>query len=616
MCGIAGFVDFKLTVSESETLIASMLQAIAHRGPDARGSYFCQGVMLGHNRLSIIDLSEHANQPMFYGDLSMVFNGELYNYLEIKDQLLDKGFEFSTASDSEVVMAAYAHWGEECVQHFVGMWAMVIHDKRKGQVFLSRDRFGVKPLYYVYKNGRFYFASEMKALKMVPEYTNTPNKEQISRGLQMGWLCYGGETYFEAVQELPAAHNLLLDLGPNGITETNLYRYWDIETGHYEGIPIGEQAELFREKFFDSVRLHMRSDVPVATCLSGGLDSSAIASVVQRLNPGSTYKSFTIYYDGTNEVDERPFVQEVLKQYPGIVPYFKSPSDDEVREAFGKAMYHAEVPVTGSSFLSQYFLMQLIASQGIKVVLDGQGSDEYLAGYMHTHYRAIADLIHARSWSAAHKHWRDVSANQGLSFSKSLGHFSKSLLMAAVPEQKSYQLEYKHYYPFLVKGIGSKAPFWLPQPPGSRTDAFLYNLMFNTSLPSLLQYEDRNSMAFAIESRVPFLDHRLVEFAFSLPVQSRIQGIETKKILRDALQGVLPEAVRTRRDKKGFVTPGEVKWLRGPLKHLTELDLEAMPFLDRKRVLSLFDAYRRGDNSKATLVWRIATLQYWMKNFV
>lgn len=616
MCGIAGFFDTRLNTEQAYSTIEQMLQTIAHRGPDARGKWFNNGLMLGHNRLSIIDLSNHANQPMFYHGNAIVFNGEVYNYLELRNTLTSKGYIFTTQSDTEVVMASYLEWGSDCVNHFVGMWAFVLYDAEKLLLFASRDRFGIKPFYYINKSGALFFASEIKALKACPYFSNELNINQISRGLQMGWLCYADETYFEDISALPAAHNMFVHLADDSTKDIEIVKYWDVYTAEYSDSDFNQKTDEFRQLFSDSISLHMRSDVPVATCLSGGLDSSAIVSEVQHQHPDAVYKSFSIYYDGNGEVDERPFIREVINKYPSVEAHYKKPTDDEVKAEFHKALYHADVPSTGSSFISQYFLMKLISGNGIKVVLDGQGSDEYLGGYMHSYYRLVADLFLSGNPSKAISTTREVAGNLNLNKGKTLAHLSKSLLSAVSSEQSLYAMEYSRYYPFLLSEKPSAAPFYLTNPPGSKLDGFLYNLIFTTSLPSLLQYEDRNSMAFSIESRVPFLDHRLVEFAFTLRNDDKIKGLETKRILRHSLKDILPDAITNRKDKKGFVTPGETKWLRGPLQHLTEINYSNLSFLDKKAVKNIMEKHQKGDNSQSVLAWRIATLNYWVQHFV
>ena len=609
MCGIAGFIDSTLT--NGTTVLENMLQNIAHRGPDARHCYNHQSAFLGHNRLSIIDLSHEADQPMHLDNISIVFNGEIYNYLELKKELSESGIVFKTQSDTEVILHAYQKWGANCVNRFVGMWAFAIWNNKTEELFCSRDRFGIKPFYYIAQGLKFYFGSEYKALKASPLFSNEINTQQVSRGLQMGWICYRDETYFSKIIALPAGHNMLF----NGRTgELKSYAYWKLETGNYSSLSFEEKKQTFYALFADSIKLHMRSDVPVASCLRGGLDSSAIVSMIQHQNPGAVYKTFSIYYEGRNDVDERPFVKKVIEKYPSLEPHYFSPNDDLVQSHFHHALYHADVPSTGSSFISQYFLMKLIGENGIKVVLDGQGADEYLAGYMHTYYRMVADLLKKMQWLKAITLTRDLAKNQGLSGSKTLSHFGKSILSTFNNEHHLYSLEYKNYYPFLSADTSS-APFELEDQQGNKTDNFLYQLLFNTSLPSLLHYEDRNSMAFSIESRVPFLDHRLVEFCFTLNNEDKADTIFTKWIMRNALNGVLPHDITHRKDKKGFVTPGENKWLRGPLKHLLDVDFSRLDFLQQKKAGAILNDYKKGDNSKAVLAWRLATLAYWEKNF-
>ncbi len=608
MCGIAGIVDRTRGNHDNMATLQRMLTTQHHRGPDATGTWTNNHVFLGHNRLSIIDLSDAANQPMHYRNYSLVFNGEIYNYLEVRNELIAKGHVFTTGSDSEVILHAYSEWGYNCIQKFVGMWAFVIWDDLTKEIFASRDRFGIKPLYYIFDNNRFYFASEIKTLKHSPLFTNNINEAQVSRGLQMGWLSYWDETYFTCIRSVPAGNNLLFS-----DIRFAVYRYWDVDPGKYSELTFEQKCDHFYDLFADSIKLHLRSDVPVASCLSGGLDSSSIVSMVQELNPGMKYKTFSIYYEGRGDVDERPFIHEVTSKYSAVEPHFYSPTDAEIEESFAKALYHADVPVTGSSFVSQYFLMKMIGEQGIKVVLDGQGADEYLAGYMHSFYRYIGGMMKNRRFGDALRVTGAINKRLGNPTGKMMSHLAKSVLAAVRSEHQLYSLEYKKYFPFMLRTTVEKVPFNLKQVRGTRLDQFLYHLTVNTSLPSLLHYEDRNSMAFSVESRVPFLDHRLVEFGFSLRDDDKINRVDTKYILRESMKPILPHAIYARKDKKGFVTPGENKWLRGPLKYLLDSQNHLPDFVDKARAAEIFTAYKNGDNSQATLVWRLATLGEWMK---
>ena len=584
-----------------------MLESIAHRGPDARSTWINLPVVLGHNRLSIIDLSPDGVQPMHYFDSVIVFNGEIYNYIEVREELISKGYKFSTHSDTEVILAAYREYGTSCVDKFLGMWAFALWDKKKNELFCSRDRFGIKPFYYIFENGRFYFGSEYKALKKSPLFTNNLNLDQVSRGLQLGWVCYGEETYYTKLKSLPAACNLLYKQG-----DVEINRYWDIDATKKCTLSEEEKYNKFRELFLDSIRLHMRADVEIGGCLSGGLDSSAIAASVSKLFPEINFKTFTIYYEGKDSVDERPWVNEVLKENSSLKEFTYSPTDKDLIDNYERAFYHADVPLAGSSPISQYFVMQLAGKNKIRVLLDGQGSDEYLAGYMHSFYRLVGGLISKGNLLEAHKQFYAHASIQEFSGKKKLDSAAKSLLTVFQNENSLYNFEYRKYFPFLLKSTNSDLV--LKDFNSSRLNQFLYHLTFNTSLPSLLQYEDRNSMAFSIESRVPFLDHRLVEFVFSLNDDDKFsQGI-TKKVLRNALKSILPSKIAGRMDKKGFVTPGEIKWLRGPLKNLTKIDLTKIDFIDENKARKVIKNFENGDNKNATLMWRICTLNHWLNN--
>ena len=607
MCGIAGFIDSRLNTDERSNVLNNMLHAIAHRGPDARGTWHQEALSLGQNRLSIIDLSEEGNQPMFRGDLVIVYNGEVYNYREIRSELEKNGAVFKTHSDTEVILAAYEAWGHECVQRFIGMWAFALWDQRKKELFCSRDRFGIKPFFYIEEGGRFYFGSEYKALFPSPLFKNEINHRQVYRGLQLGWNAYHDETYYSCLKALPAAHNLIYKEG----TPVQIKRYWDVETAHQRELSPGDAAEQFRILFEESIALHFRSDVEVGGCLSGGLDSSAIASIAGRDYASSGFKTFTVYYEGKNEVDERPWVTEVLKKYDHLEPYYFTPTDDEIRDSFAHAIYHADVPLAGSSPISQYFVMKLAASKGIKVLLDGQGSDEMLGGYMHSFYRLIGGAFKQGKFGQMMSQSKAHASLQDFDFKKQMDVLLKSMLAGIKSEQSLYELEYTKYLPFLATENG--IPFQLPDKKGSRLNQFLYHLTFTTSLPTLLQFEDRNSMAFSIESRVPFLNHKIAEFAFSLSDRHKIHDGVTKKLLRDSMQGIMPDAIIHRKDKKGFVTPGEVKWLRGPLKHLLEQNFSDIDFVDHRKVEQLISEFKAGNNRYANLIWRIVVLRYWMR---
>ncbi len=608
MCGIAGFINSRFDDDAKRELTHKMLGKILHRGPEATNVYTDSIVALGHNRLKIIDLSDEANQPFEYDDVVLVFNGEIYNYIEIKEELRKMGFQFRTQGDSEVVCAAYKFWGEDCVKQFVGMWALALWDKTKKKLFCSRDRFGIKPFYYINFGEGFYFGSEYKAMKEVPVFKKELNLEQFNRGLQLSWAVYKDETYYTMLKSLLPGHNLVWQ--NRKLTTT---KYWDVDfTQPLSKLSWDEKKEKFFSLFKDSVSLHSRSDVQNGTCLSGGLDSSSIASMYSTLFPESKIKSFSIYYE--NDVDERPFVYEVVKKYPNIQPFYFSPNEQQIQDSFHKVAYHSDVPLLGSSFISQYFLMQLAKSEGVTVALDGQGSDEYLGGYLHSFYRLIGQDLRAMKFKKA-KHLLDAHVQmENYGKEKRNDILKKSIFCAFSNENRIYNMEYSPLNKFTKNDGVEDISF--PNATGDKFNNFLYHLLMNSTLQTLLHYEDRNSMAFSLESRVPFLDHRLVEFAFTLLREDRINDkAETKYILREALKPILPKAIAERKDKKGFVTPGEVQWLNGPLKFLLDIDYDKFHWLQGDKLKEVVEQYKQGDASKAKFVWRLACADYWLRNF-
>ena len=596
MCGIAGFINHK------------MLGAIIHRGPE-NSSVWCEGVVsLGQNRLKIIDLSDEANQPFDYMDLVIIFNGEMYNYIEVREELRNLGYKFRTKGDTEVIGAAYKEWGESCVTRFIGMWGLAIWDTTKRKLFCSRDRFGIKPFYYITQGSDLYFASEYKALKQLPDFDSRLNEEQIQRGITMSWAVYRDQTYYSSISTLMPAHSMVYQDGKISIS-----KYWDIDFSQEKSkLSWSDKKDRFYELFDESIKLHSRSDVQNGTCLSGGLDSSAISSVYSTQFPESRIKSFSIYYEGDKAVDERPFVREVVGKYPNIDPYYFTPTDQDIADSFHQVAYHADVPLLGSSYLSQYFLMKLAKSKGVTVVLDGQGSDEYLGGYLHSFYRLLAQDVSQMHIGDAAKTFSAHLSREHFGTGKALNIAAKSFASLLYDENGIYNLELSQKNSF----FNTKASISLEKKTDDRVDNFLYHLLFNTTLQTLLHFEDRNSMAFSLESRVPFLNHKLIEFAFSLRNEDKINTkAETKYILRESLKKVLPTAVYERKDKKGFVTPGEIRWLNGPLKFLLDVDYSRLTFMDQGKVKNEIEKYKKGDVSNASFVWRILCLHYWLKEF-
>jgi asparagine synthase (glutamine-hydrolysing) len=551
MCGIAGIVNLK-GAEISQVNLRQMSDAAFHRGPDADG-FYAQGVVgFAHRRLAIIDLSPGGAQPMHGPNGTVItFNGEIYNYLEIREELCALGYVFNSESDTEVILAAYQAWDVDCVNHFNGMWAFAIHDPIKNRVFLSRDRFGVKPLYYYSDGTDFFFASEIKQL--LPFRPKGYNKEILLNYLVYGLEEYSQDSFFAGIVKLLPAHNLLIDL-TNGAVSTSVY-YELKYNANYAALKETEAIELFQKEFERSIRYRLRSDVQVGTCLSGGLDSSAIAAVASKqFKPKNKGQRFTaITAQSIDKIkDETPFAKQVA-DHSNLDWHITKPDRQDFLDHLNTVIRVQEEPFGSPSIVFQYFVFKKAKELGCIVMLDGQGGDEVLMGYERYYASFLASFSLPNRLLAA----REVAEHSKLSW-----------LQAIL---------YTWYFriPFLRIRKGLKG--WRGLSASNRkllrddlivkmaeTNANAFQLqqfeITKMQLPHLLKYEDRNSMHFSIESRLPFLDYRLVELGVSLSAQCKMKEGWTKYILRKAMKGLVPESVLWRTNKFGFEAP-VVSWL-------------------------------------------------------
>jgi asparagine synthase (glutamine-hydrolysing) len=617
MCGICGIVELGRP-AQLET-VRAMAGSLAHRGPNADGSFADDGVALGFRRLAIIDLSDEANQPFATADgtLQLVFNGEIYNYIELRRELEAHGHTFRTSSDTEVLLTAYREWGDECVQRFNGMWALAIWDTQRRRLFASRDRFGVKPFYYAHKGGRFAFASEPKAFRADPETPLSANLAVLLDYLDQAYLDHTEETFFEGIVKLPPGHSLTFDGG--GL---RIRRYWRLEPQEPH---VGDAAEAIRELFLDSVRLRLRSDVPVGTCLSGGLDSSAVAVTVDHLlrteaehaRPvGERQRTFTAYFEEKG-FDERPFARAVIERIRADAHWISFDADELVAD-LPAIVETQDEPFGSTSMAAQWYVMRAAKRAGITVTLDGQGGDEVLGGYRAFIGFRLADLLSrgrllelGREFGS----WRDLHGSGALAVStarpfapEALTRLVRSRTRGAGP------LVGPALQAVSAPTVNGVAAF------GERLRRHQALLLTRRGLPELLRYEDRNSMAHSLEARVPFLDYRFVELAFSLSGGELIRGGRTKDVLRRALADVLPESVRERRDKLGFVTP-EKHWLRGPLGDLAadvfaSASFAQHGFVDAAAARRRLGQHRRGEIDAGFELWRALNLELWARTFL
>ena len=618
MCGLCGVVAFGRP-PERETA-ARMAAELDHRGPDGDGAYSDEGVALGFRRLSIIDLSEAGSQPFASddGQLQLLHNGEIYNYRELRGELEARGHRFRSATDTEVILRSYEEWGERCVERFNGMWAFALWDGRRRRLFCSRDRFGIKPLYYAHSNGRFVFASELKAFAADPSTRLEANPRAVRDFLEQGYTDHTNETFFSGIRRLPPAHSLMLDTNA-----LRVRRYWKLEPAD----PPPDAEEAVRELFLDAVRIHLRSDVPIGTCLSGGIDSSAIACAVDLLlrteaeaaKPiGERQQTFTAYFDDAG-FDERPYAEAVVAQ-TRAQPHWVSFEADELVEELPAIVRAQDEPFGSTSIVAQWHVLRAAKSAGLKVMLDGQGADEILAGYHGYFGPHFADLLRARRLRALRD---EVRAYREL-HQVGAGATAVALARPFLPERIRWAARGR------VRG-GSALVHpdlrGLPATPtvdGFRSSSLLrrqmHVILTARGLPELLRYEDRNSMAHSLEARVPFLDIRLVELLFSLEARHLIEGGRTKAVLRRSLADLLPAKVRTRVDKLGFVTP-EARWLRGPLGELAADVFSSRSFAERsfvdaaaaRRALAL---HRKGERNAGFELWRALSVELWARGFL
>jgi asparagine synthase (glutamine-hydrolysing) len=616
VCGLAAIVDLGGGLDPGQ--VRAMGDALRHRGPDAEGEYADAACALAFRRLAIIDLSPAGNQPMAdpSGRYRLVHNGEIYNYVELREELEALGRRFRSESDTEVVLQSYLEWGSECVGRFVGMWAFLVWDAEERSLFASRDRFGVKPLYYRRADDRLELASELKAFRG----PRRPNLRAVRDYLAHAALDHSPETFFDGILRLPAAHNLHFSHG--GL---RLERYWQLEPA---GPSPADPAAAVRELFLDSIRLHLRSDVPVGTALSGGLDSSAIAVCVNQLlrtdgaaaaPVGERQKTFTVYFEDAG-FDERPYAEAVVAA-TSTDAHWVTFSADELVACLPAIVHAQEEPFNSTSIAAGWFVQRAAARAGMKVMLDGQGGDEVFAGY-HTFFGArFGDLLaqgRMRELAAEVGAYRRI---QGAGALETAARLAQPFFPEAVADRVRGRT--RGGAQLVHRDLGG-AGHGLPQRNGSafpdRLRRSLERILTRRGLPELLRYEDRNSMAHSIEARVPFLDHRLVELLYSLDGGELIARGRTKAVLRRALGDLLPPVVRERTDKLGFVTP-ERRFLRGPLGDLAadvfaSSSFASRGFVDAAVARRRLEAHRRGEQAAGFELWRALNLEVWARTFL
>lgn len=592
MCGITGIIVKQGVPIADELKRRNNL--IAHRGPDGEGFYNDGQVGFGHRRLAIIDLSNDGHQPMIYQDrLVITFNGEIYNYIEIREELKNEGFVFKSLSDTEVILAAYDKWGEGCVERFNGMWAFAIHDKKKNLVFCSRDRFGVKPFYYKLEKGQFSFGSEIKQLLELNN-KNKAHKDLIAHYLFTGMHDFDDRTFFKDIHKLPPSHNLIFNVETH---EFQLKQYFDLNSFKSDDYSYPDLLE-------SSINLRLRSDVKVGTCLSGGLDSSTIAAIAAKnYNKNSDQKFNAIHARSIEKETDESYFAEKVAQAADLELNVIMPSPNDFKSIVNEVVYTQEEPFGSPSIYFQYFVMKKAKELGCKVMLDGQGGDETLLGY--ERYYAPAYMSYLKDEGLI-EFIKELSLSNKNNSKMSFINIAKYIAGTYLIGIRQKYARFKN--PWFKR---TAIPLSFPYQELIKTSAFEISRMqeveiFKTNLQALLRYEDKNSMRHGIEARLPFLDYRCVTKAIKLPLREKISQGWTKFILRKTCEKYLPSEVAWRKSKLGFNAPDR-SWLEA-------CSVDIRNTIDSSAILKEFispDKITIPIGNSWVITWRIYNIALW-----
>ena len=622
MCGIVGIIDKQSRSLETD--IIKMRDAMPYRGPDGIGETCLRsdGIALGHRRLTILDLTDAGSQPMTNesGTMVIVHNGEVYNFIELKKELEGFGYRFKSRTDTEVILSAYDKWGVDCLKRFNGMFAFAIWDKKKQEMFIARDRLGIKPLYYFYDHDKLLFASEVKSILKVLKPRLEINHNLIDLYMSFGYVP-GEHTLVKGIKRLLPGHFILWN-------EKKLIneKYWDVslENSHDHGLPY--YVKELKNLLNSSIDLRLRSDVPLGIFLSGGIDSSAVVALLApRVN--KQLKTFSVAYDFGADYNETNYARIVARQFnTDHHELIVSPS--QFRDFIPQYVYHMDEPVTESAAISLYYIAKM-ASDYVRVVLSGEGSDELFAGYDFYYYNIIIEK------------WRRILANKNISDLSELlcgllpdNRIRKYLRMSLIPLEKRYKgistyeeevkkRLYTSDFKRFIAGKYEEGPHDFLSSLFQHTknndvlSRMLYFDMKTWLVDDLLIKADRMSMAASLELRVPFLDHRLVEFAAQIPSHCKISGKSTKVIVKEMLKGILPDTIIYRK-KMGFPTP---------LKHMFQGELQdyayglliassanIRTYFRSAEIKRLLDEHASGRKDNHRIIWQLVVLETWLKS--
>lgn len=550
MCGISGITGVKYSNSNQSSIINKMLASINHRGPDTNGVWSDNYISLGHNSLSIIDLSDNGKQPMQNEDWVITYDGEIYNYIEIKKELQEKHrIVFNTESDTEVILAAWDIWKEKALNKFRGMWAFAIYNKKTHDLYLCRDRFGIKPVYYYNKNGILLFSSEIKAIlegHVIPRRMYLPAVADFL----VGFHDHNEFTFFKDIIQVPPGHYLYLNLVNNN---RKLTKFYDLTRATEDRIStIDEFAQVFEE----TILLHLRSNIPVGICLSGGLDSSSVASIAAYHMRNSLNKSLhAVTAQSEDSLNDETIYARQVVQHSDLIWHVIKPSVNDFLQEWEQCLWFQDEPIGGPSIFMQYYVMKTANKAGLKVILDGQGGDEALLGYERYYPTMFLHWLKKGRLSNCYNEFSNAIQNSKLNTKQMVMYtvYFLSPKIRVLRNAKKYEQIPKQVLEYGLNTLRESSQQYRDFRSLQIAEITRYQM------PHLLRYEDRNSMAWSVEARVPFVDHELIETAITLKPEDKIRNGYTKWALRKTMDHKMPDSVTWRKNKIGFEAP-ETKW--------------------------------------------------------
>lgn len=589
-----------------------MNDLVIHRGPNHGSTITIDNVSLGHRRLSIIDLSEKGNQPMKYLHYYITYNGEIYNHNELKEQLKSIGYTFTSNTDTEVILAAYDNWKEKCLDKFRGMFAFIIYDTRENNIFVARDRFGIKPLYYWNPNeNTIYFASEIKQFTAIPGWDPHLNKKMAKDFLIHGLIDHTNETMFKDIFQIRGGYYLKINTEKPISISSSIVKWYTIKKTYlrYER---ERTISKLQDTFISSLSEHLISDVPVGSCLSGGLDSSSIVCGISTIkSKNNTMKTFTSC-STIPRYDEKKYVDTIVRDKK-IENYCVYPDYQGLISDIKNLIWQQDEPPQSSSIYAQMKVFQLAKQNNIKVMLDGQGADEIFAGYipyffvylneLFINHRYIESIIQLKNSYSNHKFPLQVILQNLFNTVFIKTYFSKYIVKIDnwLDISKLDTTDYNPSINIIYNDLNRKT----------------HEHITETSLPALLHWEDRNSMSFSIEARVPFLDHRIVEIGYNTPPEDKLNNGVTKFILRESVKNIIPTEIYNRKDKMGFVTPEEI-WMKENSSQIIELLDQSIK--NSKGIIKpgIIDKFTKMTNDKEPftfLFFRVISFGIWLEIF-